>query len=95
MHKYDYLYIPDPKGKHDVLTDYASSSHSQKATMLKGVILLTVEELREVWAIANERGYNIGSEGHCGNNLPKDLDELLQSKGIQLPLHQRIRQLSS
>lgn len=49
------------------------------------VICATIEELREIWEVANQRGYNIGSEGHSGNTTPKDLDEYLTSKGIKIP----------
>lgn len=47
------------------------------------VIVLTIEELEDIWAVANQRGYHIGQYGNSGIH-PQDLHSYLESKGVTL-----------
>lgn len=47
-------------------------------------IVLSPEELIEIWAVANERGYHIGQYGNPGGH-PQSLHNYLETKGIVLP----------
>lgn len=47
-------------------------------------VVLTIEELTDIWAVANERGHHSGQYGNPGIH-PQDLHNYLETKGIILP----------
>lgn len=72
--------------QYDKIAYPLNNDHHQGWVPLAGgpFIVLTLEELKEIWTVANERGWHIGTNGFIGSTIPADLDEYLNSKGIKI-----------
>ena len=86
MKKYDKIYFPDEKGDFKV-QEFYEDYHEWSDMPIDGicaeknnVIVLTIEELREVW----EAGKNRGTEAHSGVNPYPNFKTYLTSKGITI-----------
>lgn len=85
MKQYDKIWVPDDSGHYKLQEFYEDhheyiDCHEGSLGERTGVIVMTMEEVKELW----EAGKDRGTEAHSGINSYPNLKTYIQSKGIQL-----------
>lgn len=92
MKKYDKIYVPHNRKEHGVWMDnnhyvihdgFAGPDYRKEVVPIKSIIVLTIEELSEVFIAGQQYQSGIHPYSNIVSNLP-DFKTYLQSKGINI-----------